>query len=353
MKYDLEVLMPVCEKYLHRIDDFKKYGLINVQDNKVLLNLLVSNEEIDKETLNSGWPDGVTANILKKDNPDYVSNLYGYYLDLDVDNIQSRWFMRIDDDTCTDIDGLLSNLDKFYDHELPFYLGDLNDSKCALEGSEGDLFVHYKDLLFEYEKSAMYLKNEIECGIFSSAALVKILKNERSKKLLSFRSGLRGGYGDCAMAFVAALAKVYPHQCHFISHRPSILDFSVMDGRYNHIHMIRKFDEGDNFNSCGSLSYNLLIKAIENKPSAKEKFIAGSKYLQENEDFLQLFIFNSNYSLKLKFERDLWGWYEDDDHILIINNGELIHKLKIKDNGNLVDEDFELKRVSGSENKVF
>lgn len=348
MEYDIEIMVLVCSKFLDRFNDFKKHGLVNIKNRKILLNLITSNDLIEESEV--GWHPNIDVKIKNYNNSNYVGNFYKFYLDYELEKINSRWLMRIDDDSCTDIDNLVSNLDMFYDSESIVYMGDLAKFCEPFGCLEGQPFFNYKKYLDEYEKIALNIKNEIECGIVSMPALKKVLTNERSRRLLQKRSELEGGYTDCVFALSAALAKVYAFDCPFITHNPSVLDFSLLGGVYNHIHALRRNEgEGENFYSGPSFSYKLLIKSIEKELTEKEQKISGSKYLLELESHLDVFNFNPNFSVHSKWDDNLWGWYEENDCILIVTNDEIKYKLILQQNGDLIgtcDENFVLKKIN-------
>lgn len=337
MYHDLEVVVPVCRRFIGRIEDFKKYGLVNVADRNVLVTLITSDEEIDG--LTEGWGVGVKARIQGSNSSDHVTNLYRYYARLRTDNIKARWLMRLDDDSCTDVDGLVGNLDEFYDWQDRFYLGDLNDYTWAIHANESEPFRDYKHLLGNYEKILWALKNETECGVISHGGLVHMLNNERSSALIKKRAELGGGYGDCVTAVAAAMAKMYPIQCPFITHLPLMGEFSLFGGGVrNHIHLVSRDCSGENFdNRAAPECFRVITKAIDNNPTENEKLLFGKRFLLESHDFLQLYEFRSNYSLKVKFEEQMFQWMEDDGVIKVLCGPGVVNRFEMKPDGSLVD----------------
>lgn len=336
MYHDLEVVVPVCRRFIGRIEDFKKYGIVNVGDRSVLMTLITSDESI--EGLTEGWKKGVKARVQGSNCNDHVTNLYRYYARLKPDNIKARWVMRVDDDSCTDVDNLISNLDEFYDWDDKFYLGDLNDYTWAIHANESEPFQEYKHLLGNYENILWALKNETECGIVSYGGLIHLLNNERAFGLIKKRSELRGGYGDCVMAIAAALAKMYPVQCPFLSHLPLMGEFSLFgSGVRNHIHLVSRDCSGENFdNRAAPECFRVITKVVDNNPTENEQILFGKKFLFECPDFLKLYEFRSNYSLKVKFEDQMFQWMEEDGVIKVLNGG-VVNRFEMKADGTLVD----------------
>lgn len=344
MEYDIEILMPVCRRYIGRINDFKKYGLLNIKERKVLITLITSNEQI--EDLEKDWPAGVNARTRPSANPDHISNLYRFYAELRKEDVVSKWIMRLDDDSCTDIDGLLSNLDDFYDWQDKFYLGDLNKFEWAVRGMEGELFPSYKYLLGSHERIALSLENEVECGIISYGGIIHMLSSERCMNLIRKRTEMTGGYGDCIVAIAAALSKLYPVQCPFITQYPQIFDFSLFGGVKNHIHLISREAVGDNFENRGPPEcFKIVTKFVDNKTTETEKAIMGKRFLQETDEFVRIFDFRSNYSLKIKFEEHIYNWLEEDGFVKIIQNNELSFRLSLQEDGTLKGDNILLRPI--------
>ena len=171
--FDLDIILPVCNKFLSRVEDFKRYGLLNQRERKVRLNLITSGEKV--RGLDRGWRGDFTVRVVENESPEYVANLYRFYLSLDPSDPGCRWLVRLDDDSSTDVDGLVSNLDRFYGSDRAFYLGDLHPLQNALNGFEGCVYQEYKSLLDEYEPLGGLLKTEIECGIMSQGAIARVL----------------------------------------------------------------------------------------------------------------------------------------------------------------------------------
>lgn len=342
--YDMEVLVPMCGRFRQRIEDFKRYGLVNAADRKVLVSLVLSNEDI--EDIGSGWPDGFEVEVLRNESPNHVSNLYRFYTEIDPSSPRARWLVRLDDDSCTDIDGLLSNLDRFYDHGQPFYLGELNDFRAARCGGEHTPFEHYRGLLGPFEPIVDLMKNEIECGIMSSAAVSKMLNNDKSRRLLHKRVHLDGGFGDCVVALASAMAGVWPISCPFVTHLPLIHEFSLFGGVRNHIHQVARVPEGENFwGRCSPESYRVLVKRIENDPSEIERSVFGKRLLVENESCVKIIELKDNYTARIKLEHKSFNWYESKGELLVLDETEVIHRIRVGEDNTYESEGFSVKEI--------
>jgi hypothetical protein len=328
--FDLEVLVPVSSTFSERLEDFKRCGLANFGERKVLVTVLVSGESIDG--LDRGWPSGIKVEVSHEPSPQYVANLYRHYIKMNPDSPRSRWFVRLDDDTCTDVNGLVSNLDSFYSWEQPYHLGELNNFYYAKAGTEGRAYEDYKSLLGKFEPISSFLKNEIECGITSAAGISKVLSNPESFALLERRSSLAGGFGDCVFAIAAAMAGVWPVECPFVTHLPSIQDFSLFGGLKNHIHKIARVPQGTNFGGRASYEgFALIMKAATNEPNEAESSLFGRRFLLEEEKSMKIIELKKGYIAKFKMDDRIYNWFEKDGEVVVLLGNEVLHRVPFRD----------------------
>lgn len=344
MSFDLEVVVPVSNKYRDRINYFKKYGLVNIKERKILLNLLVSNERI--KDLETGWHPNITVKVVDEGSCDFVQNVFRFFCKINPSNINSRWLAKIDDDSCTDVDGLVQNLDRFYDHEENYYLAASLSRfiHMGIGGPEGGAFYRYAN---HFDRTTRdILTHEVECCILSQKALKTISSNDLARDFLRVRAGIEGGATDCALSFAAILAKVHPLNCFFITHEPLVAEFSMFrDGIRNHIHCIGL--EGENFfedQRCDSYWLYLLRRVIEGEKTEIENSLANKRFLLENDREILIFEFAEDFVLRVKFEDFPRRWFEKDGVIYALGNGETL-KLRIDENGNLFNENMVLKRL--------
>jgi hypothetical protein len=346
MEYDLEIIVSTCLKYQSRFRDFKKYGLLNIKDKKIKVNVILSNLEAIWDIEND-WPVGVDVKIITESNYCYIQNLYNFFLKFDLEKLNSRWIMKVDDDSVTDVSGLINNLDQFYDHNESYYLA-ANCSKFENVGGYGPEYwclPEYVDCLEKYKQFVFLLQHETECCVISKKGFQKILKNKEALNLLSCRSKAFGGCTDCTLAFASSIAKVYPIDCPFLTHLPELQKFSLLPGGFkNHIHLISREVEGENFGSAHRGSSNIfliLTKVVDNNYSSTEKKLEQNK-CKINIDgetktykFLPCHILapivdkkNSNFFADNEKEEDVFLWLEKDKKIYILDprKSALFHK---------------------------
>jgi hypothetical protein len=342
MEYDAEILVPFCRKFAGRIREFKRYGLLNTGGRRVLLTAILSgNEEVGG--LLEGWGEGVEARAVSYRQPDHVSNIYRFYAELNESSLRSRWLVRVDDDSCTDVGGLLDNLDLFYDWEGKFYLGDLASFRQTLSFGEGQVYPSYRHLLGDLEDKAELLLNEIECGVISRGGMAHMLGSPPCMNLIRQRSELRGGFGDCVTAVAAALSKLHPVQCPFISHLPLISDFSVFGGHLNHIHMVSRDSSGENFQDhekCGPVQYEAFVRGVDGVMSELEASLVGRKFIMETDSELRMIEFHPDRTAKIKFDDRRHVWTEFESRIQIFCDArEVGLSLKMDGSGRLLGTD--------------
>lgn len=368
MIYDIEIFVPVCQKYKQRIEDLKKYGIVNIKNRKVLVSLLVEkNDEI--ENLETGWHQGVDVNVVRLGG-NYITNVFNFFLNIDYENPRSRWVMKIDDDSATDIDGLIYNLDLFYDCNKAFYLAaDLKIFDGG--GPEPTVFYEYCEFMFIYKDIHRSLQHEMEACVWTIPAIKTMLSDERSRTLLKKRSEIEGGATDVCFAFASALAKQYPINCPFLTYLPKINEFSLITSNNNsgtsaknHIHLISRKGEGENFaiHNRPSYSFLFLTKIIENKKNSIEEKLFNKRYVAETDHEVTIYKFNENFTLNIKNNNQSWLWFAREENgkkeIVLFDNYSNLHFLEINENGTLKgvvhQREIELYPIGGVDNlKLF
>lgn len=333
-EYDLEIVVPVSLKYHSRMEDFKRYGIFNTEKTRVLISLLTSGETIPD--IEKGWGVNVDAKVVYNQCPDYVSNLYRYFLE---GSPRARWTMKLDDDSSTDVDGLIANLDRFYEPEDKVYLGASLSryENVAVGGRENEL----RDLYLKHFGNMFpRLQHEIECSVMSGPAWKHIMSNEKSKVFLEERCENCGGASDVALPFAAFLSKLNPADLPFATHFPMIHDFSLFGGYLNHIHLVSREAWGDNFvhgDRCGDVQYEALTRSIDKEMTEIEKKVSGNKFLMETEGDLKLYQFNPNKTARIKFDQRNFIWIEKEGAIKIFCDAREIHAtFNLDERGSLV-----------------
>jgi hypothetical protein len=308
--YDLEVVIPVSNKYKDRIKDLKKIGFVNVLSRRVLVSLIVSGETI--EDLETGWPEGVDVRVSTySPGTDYIQNTFEFFLSNSFSG--SRWISRMDDDSCTDVDSLISNLDEFYDFNEVYYLAGGFNTGAWHDDSE-----RYSDSLGPHKRIIEWIGHETECCVVSWKCIDKMQSDERSRRVMSARTKVKGGVSDCALAFAAAAAKIYAISCPFITNQPEIENFHYVTGGIRcHIHLIRRSTNGETSELEMDNRFKIISKFAENNPTELEKSLFGKKFVCESNDGVFLYLFDNRFGIKIKFDNTPRFFFEENGLIKI------------------------------------
>lgn len=261
MNYDINFVLPISASkdiYLQRINDFKKFGLMNIKNHKVLVTLLVGTEKINDLMLN--WPENVDVEVEECQFNDVVQKVYYYFSNLK--KAKAKWTAKIDDDSLNDVAGLINNLNKNFSGKEAYICCFLNKIDYHLENEKRIL----KELNLEewITFPNITLWHEWEASFLEDIVLNKILSNEKSIYLLKERSKFPRGVTDACLAFAARIAGIHPIDSYFTTHLPLISQFSIFGGNFNHIHFISRIHGGlTNGEKGGDTAFEFMRRMIE------------------------------------------------------------------------------------------
>lgn len=228
--YDIEFVIPVTFKYNQRLIDLKKIGLLNIGEKKVLLSLLVGPENINEIT--DGWHD-ITLNIIPGTHKQETAKTYEYFSRIPVEDAErSRWVAKFDDDTITDVSGLVDKLDEEYDHTREYYV--ITEFRPEQHKYEDNILHKLGFNRWFNPKNVIW--HELEGCVVSQASMHRILNNNTARQLMKERSQTPEGFNDYGLACAARICKIYPSDAYFMSRHPTIGDFSLFGGYLYHIH---------------------------------------------------------------------------------------------------------------------
>lgn len=242
--YDLEILIPAETTLVERFINLKKWGFVNVGNNKVKIMFVMSHDN-DSSILESGWSEGIDVEIIKTPYKHVAQRIY-YYYDSIINTDTAKWYMRIDEDSMNDIDGLMENLNNLFDYNREYHItGKLNWDSHIVD-REILISLGYE---FWYKNHNCFPPHAYEISITSNAAVKRILSNEDAKNYFSQRKQIANGYGDHGLCLCARMEKIHPTMVKFLTPDAEIKNFSNFGGNYNHIHHISK----ENYNWFNSL----------------------------------------------------------------------------------------------------
>lgn len=318
--YDINFVLPISvskDIYSQRLIDFKKFGIINIKDKKVLVTLLKGTETISDFDI--GWREDVAVEIISSEYNDVIQKTYDYFANLNAP--KARWTAKIDDDSFNDVSLLVDNLDKNYLNKDVYVC-------CFLNKVDYQLHVEKKALIeLGYETwitPEVSLWHEWEASFISSDCLFKIINNENSIKLLKMRSKVPGGVTDACLAFSARIAGLTPVDAHFVTNMPLIGHFSDLGGCYNHIHFVSRISGGLHSNEKnGYLAFDFfrIIKEKDYDIDVYNDFL-NQDYLFSGKDNAPLGVlsFKENGLVYGKKHENEFLWCLKDNKFLFLNS---------------------------------
>lgn len=316
MTYDLEILMPTetsSDVIKNRIADFKKYGLTEIGDHKLRLICLTSKGN-DPAILETGWPEGVTVDVVETPYNHVAQRIY-YFYDKLIDPDSAKWFMRLDEDSMNDIGGIMKNLENYFDPDREYHIGgEFNFDYVATE------YNILKSLGFGWWFDLEIPPHEHEVSITSQAAMKRIFSTQKAKDYFRLRHMFADGHGDHGLCFAARMSKIYHTSVRFLSREPYLIHYSKYGGKLNHIHWIGR-DKNPQI-----LGW---IEACKDAPETIEK-LSGSYVLTIDNGHTHWIRLNKNKLIEpilqdapLMIPRTgLWGTTADDRLLLMLPHDE-------------------------------
>lgn len=235
----------------NRLPQFLRIGYKKSTKYKTKIVYLINNEE------KPSYLDGEWFNCP---NHSHATRL-AYYFSKTKD--ESRWFMQVDDDSCTDLEKTVDLLDYFYDHKDPVMLTGSSsyfptvpryiDRTPKME----TLFSHTIDPKLQEVLKKMQIENlfvetsdlnnfEViprlchgwEHNAFSSKAVDKIKNYKRLQEYIDTCLECKPEFSDEVPFLLSRIAKIPISQCYFFTPLPEVEEYSGINktGRFTHIH---------------------------------------------------------------------------------------------------------------------
>lgn len=235
--FDLEVLVPVHPegRWRERLEMFRHFGLLNIGQARVRVVLLAGTFAVSAQ----GWDEVEQVIVLNGESNHPARKIYSAYRAMRPRDIRSaRWFLRVDDDSATDVGGLLAHLDASCSWREPHHLaGHLcSDVHPAYEAMLREVGAEH---LLSPDGQAL-AGHEWEVSVTSQAALMRALSYPQARELLSLAADYQGGFGDQCLALCCRLAGLFPASVPFLSPFEHLDQFSLWGGSLFHIHYLRQ-----------------------------------------------------------------------------------------------------------------
>jgi hypothetical protein len=208
--FDLEILLPIHPegKWLDRMESFRRFGLLGGEQRRVRLVLLSGTSSLDPALSDPAAWAGIESVAVGSSNSDYAAaKIYNYYGNvLAEQGLQARWYLRVDDDSLTDIDRLLDHLDTTYDWHDPLHL-----SGALLDDTQEPYLKALHDLVGErFVRGAGHCEvfHEWEHSLTSHAAMSRIVADPSARAFLRSVALLPDGYGDHCLSYAARIVGI-------------------------------------------------------------------------------------------------------------------------------------------------
>lgn len=233
-KYDLEIIIPVSfkvEKYLFRFKNFCQYCIVNCNQSKILINFLIGTEQIPEEVEKyfSFFPENVCVNKFTSNVDHPAAKVYDFYSRYENYG-QSKWIVRLDDDSITNIDLLVNYLSSF-NCEKEYYLTP-TDKTVGNVRTTIELLKKYN----LYDELYGDFNHEIELAIISNKAFKQIIQEH--KQIIQERSQIQDGYTDQLFCLLSKLCGILPYPSPLLSAHSKLHEF--LTNKLLHIHFIYK-----------------------------------------------------------------------------------------------------------------
>ena len=241
--YDLEILLPVhpTGRWLQRIEAFRRFGLLGGEQLRVRLVLLCGTHELDPALRDpDAWPGIESVAVVNGTSDHPAPKIYDYYANvLPEQGLLARWYLRVDDDSLTDIRRLINHLDyTFYWRDSLHLAGTINtDTQNAyiavLRELRGDRFLQgagHCQLFHEWEHS-----------VTSHGAMRRILAHRMAREFLRRVALIPGGYGDHCLSYAARICGIPLSQVPFLTAHCQLDNFAMFAPSGNgffHIHYL-------------------------------------------------------------------------------------------------------------------
>lgn len=323
--YDLEIAVPAetNEAYIRdRLEDYKKFGLLNIKDRKIKLVLLCSIGN-KVEFLRQGFPAGVEVDIIHTPYKHVAQRIHYYYGNYIKPNT-AKWYVRMDEDSITDVDSLMVNLENEFDHERDYHLG----GEVTYDVSELEKAI-VQELGYEHWYWEDAPGHEYEISVTSNSAMQKILSHENAIQYFQIRQKISDGFGDQGLCLCARMAKVPTTKVAFLSKDPELYRLSLFNGKLNHIHYTARDQNPHIYNWLG-----IIDQEITNKN--KNDFLGKKALIDKDGDSKWIYFKDLRFNeVKNKETCGIWGITKNNELSLHFRDWEFNNKLlKFKRKGN-------------------
>lgn len=245
--YDAEfhVLISEKEAFKQRIFNFFDYGVHNCKKYKIIMRLLTQENKSSnlEQELEKYQTNNLKIEVLRFKNDEPAFKKTSYLTETIPTTLDAaRWYIGMDEDTISDIDGWIDRLDEDFDWEREVYA--TPPPMKNVQPMEYDLGCLVGKQHWYNPEGGPFHEWEVSC--LSQKAMKTILNTPESLKVLSLRKKISTGWGDHFMGLTGRLAKIHPVGTTYLSGNHMILEHTVLGGYIVHAHHIYRLPCMDN-----------------------------------------------------------------------------------------------------------
>ena len=227
--YDVEILLLIhySDRYSKRLEMFKRFGLHQLGSNRIHITLAASPGDSERAAeILSGWPVSIHVSLLEFASREPLPKVTEYYFWLLESQLKARWFLRIDDDSWTDLSAMVRYADTRY----------------------GDVPVHIMTPPVQHDRHMVEVITELdlripslhehESSLTSARALRLLARNDKALHFLNYVTERYTYPGDLPLAWAMHICDVPTAIFEGSTKHFERTQMSLIGGRFFHIHFV-------------------------------------------------------------------------------------------------------------------
>ena len=220
---DAKFVVLATEKGKKRLENFLEYCLENKSKKIECVFLLGPKKE-----------NSFAEDIIEKYQTENTKR-NGYFRDLDQDTVDNfKWLISIDEDSITNVDGLIDSLNDDFSEEFPTYAcGEIQNHFQREEFSVAEYIG--KNCWYE---GGLGPSHEWEISCLNNKTMQIMINSDISKKVFNYRTKFLSGWGDHCLGLALKLLKIHPVKTSYMTGDNRIYDHSLLGKRFHHTHHI-------------------------------------------------------------------------------------------------------------------
>lgn len=234
---DAKFVVLATEKNKKRLENFLEYCLENKSKKIECVFLLgPKNENSFAENIMEKYQtENTKISIIRYITDEASFKRNGYFRDLDQDTVDNfKWLISIDEDSITNVDGLIDSLNDDFNENFPAYVcGELMNNFQREEFAVAELLG--KTCWYEGGSGPTH---EWEISCLNKKTMQMMINSELIKKVFTYRTRFLSGYGDHCLGFALKMLQIYPVQTSYITSSNKIYEHSLLGRKFHHTHYI-------------------------------------------------------------------------------------------------------------------